>query len=408
MESTLPRDIRDHFPSLKRNVNNLPIIFVDGPAGTQVPQSVIDAVTSYYRTSNANTHGAFVTTKETDRVIDDMRESMAALLGAEGPETISIGQNMTTLNFALARAMSRVLLPGDEVLITQLDHEANRGPWLTLRDFGIVVREVKLMNNGILDYADFETKVNEKTRLVCMGMSANSIGTVNDFRKVRELTYRYNAWLLLDAVHYAPHFSIDVQSIGCDFLLCSAYKFYGPHVGLLYVKPELLDRLATDRLRTQAQVAPYSIETGTLNHAAIAGVDAAVKFLASLGKGKTMRAQLVDAFAKISQHEYSLARYLYEGLKKIEGVTPVGQDFSSTSRTPTVSFTMKGKTPEQVCGRLAEKNICAWDGHFYAIRAIEVLGLLEQGGVTRLGISLYNTQEEIDFLLAEIRTIAAA
>lgn len=407
MDSKVAENIRGQFPSLQRRINNLPVIFIDGPAGTQVPQSVIDAVTHYYTTSNANTHGAFPTTKETDVVIESMRHSMAALLGAEGPETISIGQNMTTLNFALARAMSRVLQPGDEVLITQLDHEANRGPWLTLRAFGINVREVRLQKDGRLDYADFEEKINEKTRLVCMGMSANSIGTVNDFKTVRELTYRHGAWLLLDAVHYAPHFSIDVQSIGCDFLLCSAYKFYGPHVGLLYSRPGMLDRLPTDRLRTAAQTAPFSIETGTLNHAAIAGVDAAVKFLATLGTGSTLRQQLVSAYASIAQHEYTLARYLYEGLRKIDGISPVGQDFSSTSRTPTVSFTMKGKTPEYVCQRLAEKNICAWDGHFYAIRAIEVLGLLEAGGVTRLGISLYNTQEEVEQVLSVIRTIAA-
>ncbi len=398
--------IRSQFPSLQRKVNNNPMIFIDGPAGTQVPQSVIDAISHYYSTSNANTHGAFITTKETDKAVDSMRHSMAALLGAEGPQTISIGQNMTTLNFALARAMSRVLHPGDEVLITQLDHEANRGPWLTLRAFGINVREVRLMKDGKLDYTDFAEKINEKTRLVCMGMSANSIGTVNDFKLVRELTYRHNAWLLLDAVHYAPHFTIDVQAIGCDFLLCSAYKFYGPHVGLLYSRPGLLDRLPTDRLRVAGQVAPDSIETGTLNHAAIVGVDAAVKFLAGLGTGATMRDQLVSAYKIIAEHEHALASHLYAGLKKIEGVTPVGQDFSTPSRTPTVSFTMKGKTPEQVCQQLAGKNICAWDGHFYAIRAIEVLGLLELGGVTRLGISLYNTKEEIDFVLEQIKSIA--
>ncbi len=398
--------IRSQFPSLQRKVNNSPMIFIDGPAGTQVPQSVIDAISNYYTTSNANTHGAFITTKETDKAVDSMRHSMAALLGAEGPQTISIGQNMTTLNFALARAMSRVLHPGDEVLITQLDHEANRGPWLTLRAFGINVREVRLMKDGKLDYTDFAEKINEKTRLVCMGMSANSIGTVNDFKLVRELTYRHNAWLLLDAVHYAPHFTIDVQSIGCDFLLCSAYKFYGPHVGLLYSRPGLLDRLPTDRLRTAGQVAPDSIETGTLNHAAIVGVDAAIKFLAGLGTGGSMREQLISAYKIIADHEHALASHLYAGLKKIEGVTPIGQDFSTTSRTPTVSFTLKGKTPEQVCQQLALKNICAWDGHFYAIRAIEVLGLLEQGGVTRLGISLYNTKEEIDFVLEQIGNIA--
>lgn len=405
---SLPANIREQFPSLKRKHNNRPLVFFDGPAGTQVPQSVIDAISGYYTTSNSNTHGAFVTTQETDQLIEVMRTSIAALLGAEAPETISIGQNMTTLAFALARAFSKVLQPGDEVLLTQLDHEGNRGPWLTLRSFGINVHEIKLSKDGKLDYNDFESKLTEKTRLVCLGMAANSIGTINDFRRARELTYRYNAWLLLDAVHYAPHFSIDAQSIGCDFLLCSAYKFYGPHVGLLYSKPGALDRLPTDRLRTAGQTAPASIETGTLNHAAIAGVDAAVKFIASLGSGTSLREQLVSAYARISDHENGLARQLYEGLLKINGVAVIGQDFSSRDRAPTLAITVKGKTPEEVCRLLAEKNICAWDGHFYAIRAIEVLGLLEQGGVTRLGISLYNTREEVDTLLAEIRTIAGA
>ena len=398
--------VRSQFPSLQRIHNNQPMVFLDGPAGTQVPQSVIDAITNYYKTSNANTHGTFITTNETDQVVHHMRECMAALLGAESGQCISIGQNMTTLNFALARAISRVLKPGDEVLITQLDHEANRGPWLTLRDVGVKVREVNLLPNGLLDYDDFEKKINENTKLVCMGMSANSIGTVNNFKLVRKLTYKYNSWLLLDAVHYAPHFAIDVQEIGCDFLLCSAYKFYGPHVGILYTKPGVLDRLPTDRLRTAGQTAPDCIETGTLNHAAIAGVAAAVEFMANLGNGNTMREKLINAYHKISTHEYVLASKLYEGLKKIPGVNVVGQDFSSTSRTPTLSFTMEGKTPAQVCEQLAKKNICAWDGHFYAIHAIEVLGLLEKGGVTRLGVSVYNTVQEIDFTLAEIERIA--
>jgi cysteine desulfurase family protein (TIGR01976 family) len=398
--------VRNQFPSLQRKHNDLPMVFLDGPAGTQVPQGVIDAISNYYKTSNANTHGCFITTNETDKVVHHMRECMAALLGAESANNISIGQNMTTLNFALARAISRVLKPGDEVLITQLDHEANRGPWLTLRDAGVKVREVNLLPNGLLDYDDFEKKINENTKLVCMGMSANSIGTVNNFKLVRQLTYKYNAWLLLDAVHYAPHFAIDVQDIGCDFLLCSAYKFYGPHVGILYSKPGVLDRLPTDRLRTAGQTAPDCIETGTLNHAAIAGVAAAVEFMASLGNGNTLREKLVSAYHKISTHEYVLASKLYEGLKKIPGVTVIGQDFSSTSRTPTVSFTMDGKTPTHVCEQLAKKNICAWDGHFYAIHAIEVLGLLEKGGVTRLGVSVYNTLQEIDFTLTEIERIA--
>jgi selenocysteine lyase/cysteine desulfurase len=237
-------------------------------------------------------------------------------------------------------------------------------------------------------------------------MSSNCIGTVNNFKLIRQLTYKCNAWLLLDAVHYAPHFTIDVQDLGCDFLLCSAYKFYGPHVGILYSKPGLLDRLPTDRLRTAGQVAPDSIETGTLNHAAIAGVAAAVEFIASFGNGGSLREKLRDAYQKIADHEYKLASRLYTGLKKIPGITVIGQDFSSTGRTPTLSFTMKGKTPEQVCEKLATQNIFAWDGHFYAIHAIEVLGLLEQGGVTRMGISMYNTIDEVEFVLKSVEEIS--
>lgn len=398
--------IRNLFPSLNRLHNGKPLIFLDGPAGTQVPQSVIDAVSGYYLRSNANTHGAFITTNETDTVIEAMRAAMAGLIGAEGPETISIGQNTTTINFSLSRAMSRIFKPGDEVLITQLDHEANRGPWLTLREHGIIVKEVNLLPDGVLDYDDFAAKINHRTRLVCMGMSSNCIGTVNNVHLVRRLTYQYNAWLLLDAVHFAPHFFVDVQSVGCDFLVCSAYKFYGPHVGILYSKPGNLNMLPVDRLRTAEQKAPYCFETGTLNHAAIAGVTAAVDFIESLGNGNSRKEKIIDAYKKISAHEFGLASQLFNGLKQIKGVTIIGQDFSDTARTPTVSFTLEGKTPLDVCHQLAAKNICAWDGHFYAIHAMEVLGLLEKGGVTRLGISVYNTQEEVDATIAAIQAIA--
>lgn len=398
--------LRKLFPSLNRLHNGKPLIFLDGPAGTQVPQSVIDAISGYYGRSNSNTHGAFITTNETDKVIAGMREAMADLIGAEGPETISIGQNTTTINFSLSRAMSRIFKPGDEVLITQLDHEANRGPWLTLREHGIIVKEVNLLPDGVLDYDDFAAKINHRTRLVCMGMSSNCIGTVNNVQLVRRLTYKYNAWLLLDAVHFAPHFFVDVQSIGCDFLVCSAYKFYGPHVGILYSKPGNLNMLPVDRLRTAEQSAPYCFETGTLNHAAIAGVTAAVDFIESLGSGNSRKEKITDAYKKISAHEFELAGKLYNGLKQINGVTIIGQDFSNTARTPTVSFTLEGKTPLDVCNQLATQNICAWDGHFYAIHAMEVLGLLEKGGVTRLGISVYNTPEEVDTTVAAISAIA--
>ncbi len=397
--------LRDQFPSLKRIHKNMPMIYLDGPGGTQVPESVISAVSKYYRRSNANFHGAFITSKETDTVIDTMRQNIAVFLGAEGPETISIGQNMTSLTYSLARAMARVFQPGDEVLITQLDHEANRGPWLTLRDSGINVKEIRLLPNGTMDYEDFEAKINENTRLVAMGLASNLIGTVNDIQRARKLTYEHNAWLLLDAVHYAPHFTIDVRQFGCDFLLCSAYKFYGPHVGLLYSRPGMLNQLPVDRLRTTKQMAPYSIETGTLNHAAIAGVSAAVDFIAALGKGNTLREKLLHAYKNIGRHESQLAHKLYNGVSKIPGVNIIGQDLTSPYRTPTISFTFEGKTPREVCTHLAKSNICAWDGHFYAIRAIEVLGLLEKGGVTRLGIAMYNTPEEMDITIENIEKL---
>jgi cysteine desulfurase family protein (TIGR01976 family) len=381
------------------------MIFLDGPGGTQIPDRVINAISDYYKTCNSNTHGEFITTNETDNVISHARESVAAFLGAESKDNISFGQNMTTLNFSLAHGIARILKPGDEVLITQLDHEGNRGPWLMLREFGIKVREVLLKQDGTLDYDDFTEKINENTKLVAMGMASNALGTVNDIKKIRQLTYKYNAWLMLDAVAYAPHFSIDVQALGCDFLLCSSYKFYGPHLGILYSRPGLLNRIITDRLRTNEQAAPYCIETGTLNHAAIAGLSETIDFLASLGNGNTLREKLVTAYQNIGMHEHKLAVQLYDGLKKIPGINIIGQDLTSLHRAPTISFTTEGKTPAQVCAHLAKENICAWDGHFYAVRAIEVLGLLEKGGVTRLGISLYNTPEEIDITLKEIESL---
>ncbi len=394
--------IRLLFPSLHRTYNNYPFVFLDGPGGTQVPQPVIDCMVRYYQTSNSNTHGEFLTTQETDDTIREARIHAAFLLNAGSDKNISFGQNMTTLNFSLAHGIGRRLKPGDEILITQLDHEANRGPWLMLREYGMVVREVKLLPDGTLDYDDFAEKINEKTRLVAMGMASNALGTVNDVKKVRQMTYEAGAWLLLDAVAYAPHFSIDVQQLGCDFLLCSAYKIYGPHIGILYSKTGLLDCLQTDRLITNDQEAPFCIETGTLNHAALAGVTAAVKFIASLGEGNSIREKIEEAYVQIGAHEFQLAQQLYNGVKKLNQVRMAGQDFSSHHRSPTISFSAAAKTPAEICKFLAKKNICAWDCHFYALRAIQILGLAEKGGVTRLGISLYNTKDEIEFVLQEI------
>ena len=397
---------REYFPSLNRvNSSNQQIIYLDGPGGTQVPIQVIEAISKYYLRSNANTHGEFITSKETDSIMDDLRFKVSLMLGAENPNSISIGQNMTTLNYSLARALSRKFKEGDEVIVTELDHEANRGPWMILKEVGVKIIEVNLMQNGTLDYSDFKSKINDKTVMVCMGMSSNALGTLNSFNKVKEYLKDRKCLFLLDAVHYAPHFSIDVKELDCDFMLCSAYKFYGPHISFLYSKPGILNDLNPDRLVVQDQEAPYIIETGTLNHAACSGVSAAIDFISSLGQGRTYREKLESAYLQISDHEFNLAKHLYESLEDFDKTTVIGPDFSTRERTPTVSFVHSEYSPQKVCALLAKQNICAWDGHFYALKAIQQLGLESRGGVTRLGISLYNTRKEIDRVIEVIKSI---
>ena len=390
------KKIREAFPSLSlRDKNNNQIIYLDGPGGTQVPNSVIDGISEYYKKHNANTHGEFGTSIETDKIMSTLRHKVSILLNAEDKNCISIGQNMTTLNFQLARGLSKMFKEGDEVIITALDHEANRGPWKIFEEKGIKLIEINLLLNGELDYNDFENKINSKTVMIAMGMSSNALGTINDYEKIRELTLNKKILLLLDAVHYAPHFTIDVKSLKCDFLLCSAYKFYGPHVGLLYTKPDFLNKIDTDRLIVQEQDAPYKIETGTLNHAACNGVIKAIDFISSLGDGNSLREKIESSYLKISRHENKLASKLYSSLNKLKNIEVIGTDFSKR-RAPTVSFIHKNKSPNEICKILASYNICAWDGHFYALKAIQDLDLEKIGGVTRLGVSLYNTEEEID------------
>lgn len=397
-------DVREQFPALKRRINGRPVVHLDGPAGTQVPQRVIDAVSDYYKNSNANTHGQFASAHETDQMILEVREKLAAFLGAESPQCLSFGQNMTTLNYSLSRAIGRACQPGDEILITQLDHEANRGPWLALREKGMVVREVKMLLDGTLDYDDMAAKLNERTRLVAMGYASNLFGTVNDVRRVREMTYRNGSWLLLDAVHAAPHLTIDVGANDCDFLLCSAYKFYGPHVGILYARMGLLDSLPTDRLRTQSQQAPHSIETGTLNHAAIAGVGAAIDFIADLGQGANLVSRLRSGMAAIQQHEQKLFHRLVSGLKDLKNVELFGPAYDVSPRCPTISFMVENQTAASVCQQLAAQGIFAWDGHFYAIRATEVLGKIAAGGFVRMGLAAYSNVEDVEQTLEALKS----
>jgi cysteine desulfurase family protein (TIGR01976 family) len=389
------------FPALSRSVDGHPLAFLDGPAGTQVPEAVIAAIAGYYHTANANTHGEFQTSRDSDRLMDATRETVAAFLGAPSGREVSFGQNMTTLNFSLSHALAREMAPGDEIVITQLDHEANRGPWLSLREQGIVLREVALRPDGRLDAADFARQVTPRTRLVAMGLASNALGTVNDAALARRLSREVGAWLLLDAVHYAAHFPLDVTALDTDFLLCSAYKFYGPHVGILYA------RLRTDKLWVQDDAAPYRIETGTLNHAALAGVKAAIDYIASWGTGESERERIVSAMRGIGGWEHALGAYYHENVARIAGVTVHGPGFSpGEQRAPTVSITIDGITANAAARALGAKGLQVWDGHFYAARAIEVLGLSGRGGVLRTGVVMYNTREEIDRLLAGVAELA--
>ena len=400
---------RQDFPALLRTLDDgSPVTYLDGPAGTQVPRQVIEAITHYYERCNANTHGQFITSWESDKLMWEARETVAAFLGAHGPGTISFGANMTTLAFALSRALGRKLKEGDEIVITQLDHEANRGPWLALEERGVIIREVVLRPDGRLDPEDMARKITKRTRAVALGMASNALGTVNDVGLARRLSQQVDALLILDAVHYAPHFPIDVRALGADFLLCSAYKFYGPHVGILYTRPGLLDRLKPDRLSTQDQAPPYRIETGTLNHAAIAGVKAAIEYIASWGAGDTMRERLVAAMDAIAAWENSLAAYYWSQVKMTRGVAVWGTDFSTTRRAPTVSITIDGVDPLEAARRLGERGVFVWDGHFYAARAVEALGLSGRGGLLRAGMSMYTTREEVDRLLSGVAEIAAS
>jgi len=400
------RRARRDFPSLARTVNGRPIAYLDGPAGTQVPEPVIAAIAGYYRTSNANQHGEFITSRETDRLLEETRAAVAAFLGAPSGREVSFGANMTTLTFALSHALVREMKPGDEIVITRLDHEANRGPWLHLRERGIEVREVALRPDGTLDPEDFARQVTERTRLVAIGAASNALGTVNDLALARKLASGVGAWLLVDAVHYAAHFPVDVQAIDCDFLLCSAYKFYGPHIGLLYARPGLLDRLRTDKLSTQEDAAPYRIETGTLNHAALVGVKAAIEFIASWGRGETLRERIVTAMEDLAAYEHGIAAHYYNTVRQLPRAHVWGPDFSGRRRAPTVSITLDGVPAIDIARRLGEAGLQVWDGHFYAIRAIEDLGLAEKGGVLRTGVCMYNTREEIDRLLEGVEAVA--
>lgn len=396
---------RKDFPSLERRVGETPIAYLDGPAGTQVPQRVIAAIGDYYRERNANIEGRFVTSRESDAMLQTARQTAARFVGATSATEISFGANMTTLTYSLSHALARTFEAGDEVVITQLDHEANRGPWLNLREQGVVVNEIAMGDGARLDPEDMARRITARTRVVAIGFSSNAFGTANDLRLARELSAKVGAKLFVDAVHGAPHFPIDVLALETDFLVCSAYKFYGPHVGILYCRAGLLDSLETDRLRAQHRQAPYRIETGTLNHAAIAGVTAAIDYLSSFGDSDEQRKRIVSAVSAIGHYEHTLAGAYYERVASIPKVRVWGPGFDEP-RAPTVAITMDGEHPTSIATELGEQGIAVWDGDFYAARPMEILGLDQRGGVMRTGISMYNTLDEIERLVEALSRIA--
>ena len=408
-------EIRSHFPSLQSGA-----IFFDNPGGTQVCQEVIDAVSEYYRTANANTHGAFATSQRSDAIIAQARDAFADFLNAHSPNEIVFGPNMTTLTFNISRALGRQLNAGDEIIVTHLDHDADISPWLALEERGAIIRWVDIhADDCTLDMAEFEKHLSTQTKIVAVGGASNAVGTLNDLKTIIGLAHMAGAIAFVDAVHLAPHAPIDVQDLDCDLLACSAYKFYGPHLGVLYGNYDLLEQLRAYKVRPADNQPPHKFETGTQNHEGIAGALAAVNYLASLGEkyGALFAAQfksfngrrlsLKVALAAIKQYEKDLFIRLMRGLREIPDITIYGiTDFDRFDyRTPTVAFTLDGKTPRAVAECLGHENIYVWDGNYYALALMERLGLEEHGGAVRVGLAHYNTVEEVDRFLAVLKKI---
>jgi cysteine desulfurase family protein (TIGR01976 family) len=398
--------IRDQFPALKQEIQGQPAIFLDGPGGTQVPRSVIEAMSDYLIRSNANAHGAFATSERTDALVRSAREAIADLLGCDSDEVV-FGANMTTLTFALSRAIGRDLQPGDEIIVTLLDHDANFTPWKALEERGVTVHAVEIGTaDCTLDLAHLERLLNPRTRLVAVGYASNAVGTINDVAAVVKLTHQVGALVFVDAVHYAPHGPIDVRSLDCDFLACSAYKFFGPHVGVLYGKREHLERLRPYKVQPAPNTIPDCWETGTPNFEGIAGVIAAIDYLADLGKHLSptagdRRAALLAGMTAIQSYEQDLSRLFIPQLLQLPGITVYGITDPDRFqwRTPTVSLRSHNYTPRQLATYLGDRGIFAWDGNFYALNLTQTLGVEAQGGLVRMGLVHYNTPAEIQRVL---------
>jgi cysteine desulfurase family protein (TIGR01976 family) len=406
--------VREQFPSLKQRVNGHPAAFLDGPAGTQVPKQVMDAIQKYLLNSNANTCGAFATSRTSDAMIASARAAMADFFHCDQDEVV-FGQNMTTITFALSRAIGRDLQPGDEIVVTTLDHDANVAPWRALEEKGVVIRQVDIRETDCtLDLDDLKRKITPQTKLVAVGYASNAVGTINPVAEITKLAHDAGALMFIDAVHYAPHGPIDVRALDCDFLACSPYKFFGPHMGTLYGKREHLLRLKPYKVRPATDALPDRWETGTQLHELIAGIAAAVEYIAELGRRcdpsvPDRRAALQAAYRATRQHEMALLSQLIPGLLAIPGLQFFGitdpQRFSD--RCSTVSVCLPNHKPVEIAAFLGDRGIFTWDGNYYALNLTERLGVEQTGGLLRIGLVHYNTADEVDRLLSALREIAA-
>ena len=403
-------EIRAHFPALERIHQTHPVAYFDGPGGTQVPRSVVESMADYLYHHNANTHWAYPTSAETDAAIESARQTCAEFLNASAEE-IAFGANMTTLTFHLSRALGLTWGGGDEIVVTELDHHANIDPWKRLtKERGVIVRTVRMLpETGQLDWEDFERSVNDRTRLVAIGAASNALGTINDVTRAIGLARSVKAQVFVDAVHYVPHELMDVRAFDCDFLAMSAYKFYGPHVGVLYARSDLLERIDFPKLVPSPDNGPERAETGTQNQEGMVGTGAAIDFLASLADPKpgaiTRRARLEIVYDELHRRSADLVRQLWDGLSSIKGVRLYGPT-PDARRTATVSFIVERVTSTEVARRLAARGLFLSHGDFYAATVIERLGL-EPEGLVRAGCACYTTREEIERLIAGVGEIAS-
>ena len=402
-------DIRAHFPALSRRHNGFPVAYFDGPGGTQAPLSVGKAMTDYLYYHNANTHWAYPSSVETDEMLASARQTFAHFLNASADE-IAFGANMTTLTLHISRALGASMGPEDEIVVTELDHHANIDPWRRLaNERGIQIRLVRMNpSTGQLDWSHLEECINERTRLVAIGAASNALGTINDIPRAAELAHHAGAYLFVDAVHYAPHHLVDVAAMDCDFLVCSAYKFYGPHVGILFGRHHLLEQLDVPKLIPAPNEHAERLETGTQNHEGIMGAAAAVDFFADLHPDPTLdrRLRLKLVFKELDRRGMEQVARLWKGLESFEGLKLYGPP-PDKLRTTTVSFTMAGVSSEDVTRRLADQGVFASHGDFYATTVIERLGLTDDG-LVRIGCACYTTDRDIDRVIEGVERMQAA